>query len=203
MEDGKLALRDASEVWGMTTHETVRFFQERCGEKDLTVIAIGPAGENRVKFAAWINANVRAAGRGGTRAVGGAKRLKVIVVKAEKAMPKPVREDDFRQAHKDAQAMIMDQGNITAPKKGGLSLYGTNMLMNVTASIGALPTLNSQETSFANAELISGEHIRDTICGAGKTAWCRTPSCVRWASLTSGVMQRCAYRALLHQLHLH
>ncbi|MEL7235854.1 MAG: aldehyde ferredoxin oxidoreductase C-terminal domain-containing protein, partial [Chloroflexota bacterium] len=110
-----------------------------------------------------MNENERAAGRGGVGAVGGAKNLKAIVVKAKKAMPEAARPDDFKTAFSAGLAMIMDEGNITAPKKGGLSLYGTNMLMNVTASIGALPTKNSQTTSWDSAELISGEHIRDTI----------------------------------------
>lgn len=163
VEDGKVELRDASDVWGKGVHETIAHFKEKYGEKDLTVIAIGQAGENKVKFASWINEHDRAAGRGGVGAVGGAKNLKAVVVKAKKVMPEAARPDDFKEAFKTGLAMIMDEGNITSPKKGGLSLYGTNMLMNVTASIGALPTKNSQMTSFDGAELISGEHIRDTI----------------------------------------
>lgn len=163
VEDGQVTLKDASEVWGKTTSETIKHFQAMYGEKDLTVITIGQAGENLVKMAAWLNENERASGRGGTGAVGGAKKLKAIVIKAKKQMTEAARPDDFKAAFSKGLAMIMDEGNITSPRKGGLSLYGTNMLMNVTASIGALPTRNSQQTSFANAELISGEHIRDTI----------------------------------------
>ena len=163
VEDGTVELRDASDIWGKGTKATIKHFQDRYGEKDLTVIAIGQAGENKVKFASWINENDRAAGRGGTGAVGGAKNLKAIVVKAKKAMPQAARPDDFKAAFSKGLSMIMDEGNITSPRKGGLSLYGTNMLMNVTASIGALPTKNSQTTSYDGAELISGEHIRDTI----------------------------------------
>lgn len=164
VEDGTVELRDASDAWGKTTHETVKHYQERYGEKDLTVICIGPAGENLVKFSAWMNENERASGRGGTGTVGGSKKLKAVVIKAKKNWPEVANPDAFKTAHKDALATIMDEANITAPRKGGLSLYGTNMLMNVTNSIGALPTKNSQTTAFGDrAELISGEHIRDTI----------------------------------------
>jgi aldehyde:ferredoxin oxidoreductase len=163
VQDGKVELRDAAEVWGKGAHETIQHFEQKYGEKDLTVITIGQAGENLVKFAAWMNEDDRAAGRGGTGTVGGAKKLKAIVVKATKALTKPARKEEFNAAQKRALATIMDEANITAPRKGGLSLYGTNMLMNVTASIGALPAFNSKQTSFATAELISGEHIRDTI----------------------------------------
>lgn len=169
VENGEVTLHDASEVWGKTVHETIKHFQDQYGEKDLTVITIGPAGENLVKFASWLNENERAAGRGGTGAVGGFKKLKAIVVKAAKTMPEAARPDEFKAAFKKGLDMIMDENNITAPKKGGLSLYGTNMLMNVTASIGALPTKNSQTTSFDGAESISGEHIRETILVAEPT----------------------------------
>lgn len=161
--DGKLELHDASDVWGKTTHETVAYFKAKYGEKDLTVISIGPAGENLVRFAGWINENDRASGRGGTGTVGGAKKLKAIVVKAAKVTPKPVDPAAFKIAHDQALSLIMKETNITSPKKGGLSLYGTNMLMNVTNSIGALPAYNSREAAFATAELVSGEHIRETI----------------------------------------
>ncbi len=163
VENGTVELHDASDLWGKTTHETVEHFREKYGEKDLTVISIGPAGENLVKFGAWMNEDDRASGRGGTGTVGGAKKLKAVVIKAKREYPQAVDHDGFKEAQKQALATIMDEGNITAPKKGGLSLYGTNMLMNVTASIGALPTRNSQTTSFADAENVSGEHIRDTI----------------------------------------
>jgi len=169
VSDGTIELRDASDIWGKDVHETIAHFKEKYGEKDLTVMTIGPAGENLVKFAAWINEHDRAAGRGGTGTVGGAKKLKAIVVKATRAYPEPARPDDFKQAHKQALATIMDEGNVTSPRKGGLSLYGTNVLMNITASIGALPTKNSQTTTFEGAEKISGEYVREHILVAEPT----------------------------------
>jgi aldehyde:ferredoxin oxidoreductase len=70
VEDGKVSLHDASDLWGEGTKATIAHFKEVYGEKDLTVITIGQAGENQVKFAAWLNENERAAGRGGTGAGG-------------------------------------------------------------------------------------------------------------------------------------
>jgi aldehyde:ferredoxin oxidoreductase len=59
----------------------------------------------------------------------------------------------------------MAEENITSPRKGGLSVYGTNVLMNITESIGGLPAKNSQFTAFGpdNAEKISGEWVRENI----------------------------------------
>jgi aldehyde:ferredoxin oxidoreductase len=164
VENDTVELRDASEVWGMGVHDTVKFFQNRYGEKDLSVIAIGPGGENLVKFASWINEMDRASGRGGTGAVGGSKKLKAIVIKAKQAYPKPANPDAFKKAHKQALATIMDEKNVTAPRKGGLSVYGTNVLMNIDNGIGALPSRNAQLASFGeNGELISGEYVKEHI----------------------------------------
>ena len=74
VEDGKVELRDASDLWGLGIHETIKRLQERYGERDLTVIAIGPAGENMVKYGCWVNEDDRASGRGGTG--GGQSRLR-------------------------------------------------------------------------------------------------------------------------------
>lgn len=162
VENGTVALRDASDLWGKGVHETVEILLDRYGE-DVSVVAIGPAGENLVRYASFINENDRASGRGGTGCVAGSKRLKAVVIRAPKAMPRPKDREAFKRAHERALAAIMDESTVTSPRKGGLSVYGTNVLMNITNTMGALPTRNSQRTSFATAEEISGEKIRETI----------------------------------------
>ncbi|MDP6247057.1 MAG: aldehyde ferredoxin oxidoreductase N-terminal domain-containing protein, partial [SAR324 cluster bacterium] len=154
----KVELLDASEVWGKGKHETVKYFQDKYGEKELSVMTIGQAGEKLSRFACWINEDDRASGRGGTGCVGGSKNLKAIVINAKKAIVRAADSDKWKVAQKRALSAIMAEENITSPKKGGLSVYGTNVLMNITNSIGALPTKNSQKTAFGDgAEPTSGE----------------------------------------------
>ena len=43
VSEGQVELRDASEIWGRDIHETVAFFRQRYGEKNLSVCAIGRA----------------------------------------------------------------------------------------------------------------------------------------------------------------
>ncbi|HET8943985.1 MAG TPA: aldehyde ferredoxin oxidoreductase family protein [Dehalococcoidia bacterium] len=162
VEDEKVELRDASDLWGRGVHEVVKTLLDRHGD-DVSVITIGPAGENLVRYASFINENDRASGRGGTGCVAGSKQLKAVVVKAKKNIPKPANKDAFKEAHKRALAVLMDESTVTSPRKGGLSVYGTNVLMNVTNTIGGLGSRNSQSTSFANAEEIAGEKIKETI----------------------------------------
>lgn len=187
VSDGTLELRDASEVWGMGVHDTVKYFQEKYGEKDLSVMAIGQAGENKIRFAGWINEDDRAAGRGGTGAVGGSKNLKAVVVKAKKDFPQPANKDAWKDAHKRALSVIMDEANITSPRKGGLSVYGTNVLMNITNTMGALPAMNSQVTSFGEkAEKISGEFVNDNILVNNPTCHACPVACKKEVEVKEG-----------------
>lgn len=186
--DGQVTLHDASDLWGKGIHETLKILRERHGA-DCDGMAIGPAGENLVRFSAWVNVNDRAAGRNGTGAVGGSKNLKAIVIKGDRAnRPRPANRDADREARKRALAAIMAEENITSPKKGGLSLYGTNVLMNITESIGALPTRNAQTTSFGteNAELISGEYVRENILVAEPTCHACPVACKKEVEITEG-----------------
>jgi aldehyde:ferredoxin oxidoreductase len=187
IHDGEFELLDASEVWGKGVHDTVKFFKEKYGEKDLTVIAIGPAGENLVKFACWINENDRASGRGGTGCVGGSKHLKAIVIKAEKKITKAEDREAWKAAGKRALECIMAPENITSPRKGGLSVYGTNVLMNITSSIGALPTKNSMLTSYGeNAELISGEYVKEHLLVDDPTCHACPVACKKEVEIKDG-----------------
>ncbi|MBR2578235.1 MAG: aldehyde ferredoxin oxidoreductase family protein [Erysipelotrichaceae bacterium] len=80
IENGKPEICDASEMWGMTTKETEAFVAERYG-KDAHVALIGPGGERQALMACIMNDEHRAAGRGGSGAVIGSKKLKALIVK--------------------------------------------------------------------------------------------------------------------------
>lgn len=190
IEDGQIELRDAGDLWGKGIHETVRILQQRYGEEDLSVIAIGPAGEHMIKYGAWVNENDRASGRGGTGAVGGSKNLKAVVIKAKRNYPKPVNADAFKTAQAQALAAIMDEKNITAPRKGGLSVYGTNVLMNIDNNIGALPTHNAQVTSFGDcAERISGEFVKENVLVNDPTCHACPVACKKEVEIKEGPYQ--------------
>jgi aldehyde:ferredoxin oxidoreductase len=186
IHDDQFEILDAKDVWGKGVHDTIKFFKDKYGEKDLTVITIGPAGEKLVKFACWINENDRASGRGGTGCVGGSKNLKAIVIKAEKKIVKAADREKWKTAHAKALAEIMDERVVTSPRKGGLSVYGTNVLMNMTNVIGGLPTKNSQFTSYENAENISGEFVNDNILVSNPTCHACPVACKKEVEIKEG-----------------
>ncbi len=184
--EGKVEILDASDLWGKGTHETIKILQERYGEKDLSVIAIGQAGEKLNLFACWMNENDRASGRGGTGCVGGSKLLKAIVIKSEKKMPKAVNRELWKDAHAQALKELSDPRVVTAPRKGGLSVYGTNVLMNMVNVIGAMPTNNAQTTFFPNHEAISGEGIEQTILVEDPTCHACPVACKKEVEIKEG-----------------
>ncbi len=158
------AVRDATFLWGRTTRETVWAIQEAEGA-EADALAIGPAGENRVRFAClahyWKNRE-GVSGRGGIGAVCGAKRLKAICVtgsrKTSVADPASLKRlvDETREPMKKGTA--------------NLTLYGTPFLTGPVNALGALGAYNLRQEVFAEAELIDGRslkehyHDRDTTC---------------------------------------
>ncbi|OGO27344.1 MAG: aldehyde ferredoxin oxidoreductase [Chloroflexi bacterium RBG_16_52_11] len=186
IENGEVDIRDASEVWGKGIHDTVKYFQAKYGEKDLSVIAIGQAGEKLARFACWVNENDRASGRGGTGCVGGSKNLKAVVIKATKKMPKAVNREAWKKAHADALEQIMDTRVITSPRKGALSVYGTNVLMNMSNAIGGMPTKNSQLTFFEPHEKISGEYVVENVLVNDPTCHACPVACKKEVEIKEG-----------------
>ena len=79
--DDKIEILDAREYLGVLSEELDDKLKEKHGA-DCSVLNIGPAGEKQVLLAAVMNDKDRAAGRSGTGAVMGSKKLKAIVVKA-------------------------------------------------------------------------------------------------------------------------
>ena len=187
VSEGQVELRDASEIWGRDIHETVAFFRQRYGEKNLSVCAIGRAGERMSRFAAWLNEDDRAFGRGGTGAVGGSKQLKAIVIQAGTKKSQVDDPDAWKSARRQALDALRDEAKITSPRKGGLSIYGTNSLMNIASQLGALPTRNSQLTSFGDkAEGISGEYVAKNLLVGDPTCHACPVACKKEVEIKDG-----------------
>jgi aldehyde:ferredoxin oxidoreductase len=85
IEDDKIELRDAKDLWGMDNYSLIDLLKERHGkEREPKVLSIGPAGENLVRFAAICNDKGDFIGRTGMGALMGSKRLKALVIKGTK-----------------------------------------------------------------------------------------------------------------------
>ncbi len=83
-------------------------------------------------------------------------------------------------------AQLKDERVITSPRKGALSVYGTNVLMNMVNESGAMPTKNSQLTCFEPHEDISGETIEETILVNDPTCHAGPVACKKEVEITEG-----------------
>jgi len=84
--DGEAEIRDASHLWGESTWRTEDILRGELGDRHIRVASIGIAGENLAKPACVIVDKARAAGRGGSGAVMGSKKLKALVVRGTGAV---------------------------------------------------------------------------------------------------------------------
>jgi aldehyde:ferredoxin oxidoreductase len=95
LHDDVAELKDASALWGKGAIETREILKGELGAS-VSVVAIGPAGENRVAIATLLADN-DASGSAGLGATMGSKNLKAIVVKGAKKVVKVARPESLRE----------------------------------------------------------------------------------------------------------
>ena len=158
IHDGEAEIRKAGELWGRDTRETTEMIREELGDKKISVLAIGPAGENKVRYASVMVDYSRAAGRGGHGAVFGAKKLKAIAVKGNLRVP--IREKErFYDVIKNHMSIIRE--NYLVPLM--LNEFGTAMGVNFINESGFFPVMNFKHGYHELADNLSGETIATTI----------------------------------------
>lgn len=92
IKDGEAEIRDATSLWGSDTVETVSALNEEIGEPGTSVVAIGPAGENLVRYALIANDDHGFLGRCGLGAVMGSKNLKALAIRG--TLKPPIADPD-------------------------------------------------------------------------------------------------------------
>ncbi|NQT73894.1 MAG: hypothetical protein HQ553_14190 [Chloroflexi bacterium] len=109
IQDETAEIRDASDLWGQGAVEVNQFLKKELGSK-VNVVAIGPAGENMVRFAN-IMADEDASGSGGFGAVMGFKNLKAIAVTGSGKV-RPVNKEKIKELTKYLQFQIGTEDRI-------------------------------------------------------------------------------------------
>jgi len=175
--DGEIELYDASDLWGLKTTDTTKALREEHGD-DVEVLTIGPAGENKVRFATAMTGH-SALGRGGLGAVFGSKNLKAVVVKGKEKISYADKE---RLVFVNREAVRnINQSPITSK---AYPQFGTAVLMNVINEAGMLPKNNFRNSDIVDeVENVSGEAIREQILDGQTGCWGCMIRCKRDTSL--------------------
>ncbi len=181
--DEAIEIRDASEYWGRGVWETDEGLRRELGLPDAHVACIGPAGENRVRFAAILNDKHRAAGRSGVGAVMGSKNLKAVVVRGTGGVTVAEPQSFFRALWK-----LRKETDGTAGQRN-FAEFGTPAVMDLTQSVGGLPTRNFQKGQFERADQLNGVAIRENRLVTNKACFACTVACGRVTQL-NGAAER-------------
>ncbi len=170
-----ITINDAHHLWGLDVAATTDSLKKNIEDSRLaSVLCIGPAGENRVRYASVINNRGRAVGRGGIGAVMGAKKLKAIVVFGNHK-PAVADTDGLDFATYESQKTIK-QSPLT---KIALPEFGTAGLVIPMNLIGALPVRNFTGCQFEHAEDVSGEVLKEQLLVKRRACWGCPIGCAR------------------------
>ena len=173
IENDKAVLHDAGFLWGKSVWETEPAIKTRHQEPQMRVSSIGRAGETGCLYAAVVNDLHRAAGRSGVGTVMGSKNLKAIAVRGTLGVGNIRDFKAFMQATVAAKKVLHDN----AVTGQGLPAYGTQVLMNVINTMGALPTRNHRDVQFEGAKDISAEAMKEPRKTDGKTNLVTNQAC--------------------------
>jgi aldehyde:ferredoxin oxidoreductase len=155
--DGEVEIRDASQLWGLTTKETQAAIREELGERRAELAMIGPGGENLVRYACVMNGLVDAAGRTGMGAVMGSKKLKAVAALGTQPLGS-VDPDAIRGLARE-MARAVNAGE----KAGSLHRYGTGVGVEGGVLSGNLPVRNFRDGEFPGAANLSADSFMEEI----------------------------------------
>jgi len=155
IKDGKVEIEEVAEMRGFEVTATVEAVQTRFGDA-LSTLAIGPAGENMVKFASITSNDNRSLGRGGAGAVMGSKKLKAIAVSGSLEII-PFNKEGFSLGLKRFIANVKEN---PGPRKD-FRRYGTADGPEIMSALSVLPTRNWSRGTFDQAWKISMPYLRE------------------------------------------
>lgn len=150
--------RDARSLWGMGRGDTaariIRGLEGTPGTR--TILRIGRAGENLVRYAAVTSETYRHFGRMGLGAVFGSKNLKAVVISGDGIIPVSDRKQ-YRALYDSIYDKVT---NSSLMKK--YHDIGTAINVRSLHTQGSLPIKNLTERSLKESDQISGEAFTST-----------------------------------------
>lgn len=164
--DQGVQFHDATDLWGKDTYAAEDEIKQRIGVPEAGVVVIGPAGENRVRFAVVENDYWRSAGRTGMGAVLGAKKVKGIGFHGHQVRPFADLEG-IKSYARETLKNFKDHAAAQAYRNSG-----TPMMVELLNNAGGFPTRYWAQGRFDRWQQINAETLVNS-CQARPRA-CRT-----------------------------
>lgn len=174
--------RDASAIWGVEAQTVGRILREvETGSGTRSIIRIGSAGEKLVRYACAVCETYRHFGRLGLGAVMGSKKLKALVISADKSVEIPeAKRKEYKQVFDEIQDVVV--------KTDAMEKYhdlGTSGKIYDLNKIGGMAYKNLESASAPEeiARELSGENFAEKLLSR-RVACSQCPvGCVHLASL--------------------
>ena len=183
INDQQVELRDASAYWGKDVYavtDALTADLRALSPKPGQVLTIGPAGENRVRFANLINKKGHAAGRTGLGAVWGSKKLKAIYVagsgKVDIAHP-----EKLKALRAELKAIYAESIYISSIRTAGTPAH-----LDVGIISGDIPIKNWQMSDWEGMDELGPASIEEKIHAGGRTCYACTVACKKNAEVKEG-----------------
>jgi len=183
INDETAEIHDAGHLWGKDTQITSDILSEELNKSSslkVSVLAIGPAGENLVKYACPVNDYHHVAARCGAGAVMGVKKLKAIAVHGSGTV-NIARPQEFREVTKESRehllAAVRASGMPGAPKE----------VREADFERGCLPAKNFQTGVLPRwLETRTGEIAQSYVTGKESTCYACPMSCFTLVEVNEG-----------------
>ena len=182
-EDGA-ELKDASHLLRRDTYETDDLIKKEQGKKDreMSIVSIGPAGENLCLFAGVFSGKGRSASHNGTGAVLGSKKLKAIAVPMGKKRVVVKDPERFKSVVDKVRERVKRETSERPARGGGGSTWktpgrGTLPIKNYTTNLWDLS--EEQLETFSESYISENFNVRANPCWA-----CVRPLCQHGSLMT-------------------
>ncbi|MCC6710353.1 MAG: aldehyde ferredoxin oxidoreductase family protein [Gammaproteobacteria bacterium] len=154
IENDNAQLLPADDLWGRSVWEIEPAIKNTHNDPLIRIASIGQAGEYGNRYACIVNDLHRAAGRSGVGAVMGSKQLKAIAVRGTKGV-RPHDAAKFMSAVK-----IASEALAVNPGRKGMTADGTISMMDITGTVGALPTRNNRQVQFEGSDKLNAKTMK-------------------------------------------
>ncbi len=172
--DEHVEIREASHFWGRDIWETTTAIRKALDDNAVQVAAIGPAGENLVKFATVACNNSRMFGRTGMGCLFGSKNLKAVVVRGTGRITMADPPGYLELCRE------LDQRILTHPEYERRKKLGSTLLMKALNGIGILPVNHFQEGLCKYVDQVSGERLAERYKTKNKACFNCNIHCSRY-----------------------
>jgi aldehyde:ferredoxin oxidoreductase len=187
IHDGIAELKDAEHLLGKTTFDTEISLKQELNktERQASVLAIGPAGENLVRFACLMSDGGHAAAHNGIGAVMGSKKLKAIIIE-RRARTFPIKDRDAiselaKELLANAKTDSMNASTLLEGTVGGVVFStpaGMVPVKNYTSNIHVIDPEKLQTYTAAN--------IRNKFNAKPSPCWACTAKHCHTMEITEG-----------------